>query len=903
MTTGAASWLVAIAVLIWSTVVRAGNDIEICLDRVVSGTNLIDVRVAPGTSDLFVAQKEGILLRLNRTGTARLTTVADFRTGVEPSGEQGFLSFAFHPKFTSDGANKRLLYFYYIRRSDGASVVSERAMNATGGLQAERVLFTVTQPFSNHNGGSLLFSPLDGYLYITFGDGGSHDDTANSAQTKTTFLGKVLRIDVDRRDPGKQYAVPSDNPYVSDSSFLPEIFAFGLRNPFRCFFHQNKPRYLYVADVGQGAWETVKIIDTVDVVSRRGVNLGWPILEGTGCNTNAYSEVPSLRGSVTTARCNNERSRYTAPIFQYRNAGGASIIGGPIIRGSADPRLANRYIFADYQRCVGFSGGRYVTSNCGAINLMALDPQPANDDLHSCPAPCLLANTTGVDDATNYAWVHRLIVKTTQSVTWNDQVWAFGEDERGEVLVLNRVGLFALVDPFRCNIGPPPTPKPTPAPMPTPPPTPVIRPALVDVPVLCAGADSADGARTAATLEVALTVTTALVSTEVFSLRTRAFNGRVPGPTIAVPRGTRLRITLKNELGPETPASLQGGGMSGMAPLDAMNRLHRPNTTNLHVHGLHVSPLGTADNMTRECKPGESLLYEYDIDADHASGLNWYHTHAHGSTAIQMEGGMAGAIVVLDDPAELQPGLAATKEHVLVAQMFGFAGNEELGNIVELAKATKSDLAMQPTNPGLAARYYIVNGQFQPQLVVQRNEPRRLRIVNAGGSHMLYMTLSRAAGAAGGACNVTLLATDGVYSDRPRTISRIVIPPGGRADVAFLCGAAGDYELRSSALPDTAAPVLSNAAAFDGLLLHVQVQGTSYTGLATMPSALPPVPAYLASLVNATLSRGSQSLTFASAQMSVNGARYGSGAPIANVSLGDVFELRLQSDDSINHPY
>lgn len=900
MTTGVV--LLLVAFLFFVVVVRGGGDVEICLERIVSGSNLIEVRVAPGTSDLYLAQKEGIFMRLNRTGTPTLVNVADFRTGVEPNGEQGFLSFAFHPKFTSEPGNRKI-YVYYIRRSDRASVVSERVMNSTGGLQPERILFTVAQPFTNHNGGSLLFSPLDGYLYITFGDGGSHDDTANAGQTKQTFLGKVLRIDVDRRDPGKQYAVPSDNPYVSDSSFLPEIFAFGLRNPFRCFFHQSKPRYLYVADVGQGAWETVKIIDTVDVVTRRGINLGWPIFEGTQCNTNAYSEIPSLRGSVTPARCQNESSRYTGPIFQYRNGGGASIIGGPIYRGNADPRLTGRYLFADFQRCIGFSGGRYITNNCGAINLMALDPQPANDVLHSCPAPCMLATTSGVNEATNYAWVHRLPVKTTQSVTWNDQVWAFGEDERGEALVLNRVGLFAIVDPFRCNIGPPPTPRPTPSPMPTPPPTPVMRPALVDVPVLCAAAAAADGAGAAATLEVALTVTTAVVSTEAFSLRTRAFNGRVPGPTIAVPRGTRLRISLQNQLGPETAASLQGGGMSGMAPLDAMNRLHRPNTTNLHVHGMHVSPLGAADNMTRECKPGETIVYEYDIDADHASGINWYHTHLHGATAIQMEGGVAGAIVVLDDPSELQPGLAAMKEHVLVLQHFGFAGNEELGNILEIAKSSKSDLAMQPTNPGLADRYYLVNGQYQPQLVVQRNEPRRLRIVNAGGSQLLYMTLAKGAGAAGGTCNVTLLATDGVYSDRPRSIARIVIPPGGRADVAFFCNATGDYELRSSALPDTAAPILANAATFDGLLLHVQVQSTAYAGSAAIPTALPPLPSYLASLVNATLSRAAQSLSFASAQMSVNGARYGSGAPIANVSLGDLFELRLQSDDSINHPY
>jgi hypothetical protein len=308
MTAGA---FVIVLFLATFSVVRCGGDVEICLDRVVSGSNLIDVRVAPGTSDLFVAQKEGILLRLNRTGTTRLVTVADFRTGVAPNGEQGFLSFAFHPKFTSD-PNKRLIYVYYIRRSDGTSVVSERAMNATGGLQAERVLFTVAQPFSNHNGGSLLFSPLDGYLYVTFGDGGSHDDTAQRWPDQA---------DVPRQEccaststgatPASSTRCRRTTRTSATARFCPRSLQWVCAIRFAASFIRTSRAISTSPTSGRARGRRLKIIDTVrrHRLARASTWAGRSS-RARNCNTNAYSEVPSLRGSVTAARCNNERSRY-----------------------------------------------------------------------------------------------------------------------------------------------------------------------------------------------------------------------------------------------------------------------------------------------------------------------------------------------------------------------------------------------------------------------------------------------------------------------------------------------------------------------------------------------------------------------------------------------------------------
>jgi glucose/arabinose dehydrogenase len=130
----------------------------------------------------------------------------------------------------------------------------------------------ITQPFSNHNGGDLLFGG-DGYLYITLGDGGSSNDADDAGQAKNKLLGKILRIDVDSTTAG-QYGIPSDNPFTADSDYRPEIFSMGLRNPWRCSFDSQQRTKLYCGDVGQNRWEEVDVLDTNEVVAAKGANLG-----------------------------------------------------------------------------------------------------------------------------------------------------------------------------------------------------------------------------------------------------------------------------------------------------------------------------------------------------------------------------------------------------------------------------------------------------------------------------------------------------------------------------------------------------------------------------------------------------------------------------------------------------
>lgn len=242
--------------------------------------------------------------------------------------ERGLLGIAFHPNFA---VNKKF-YVYYsapskVKGSDHQSVISEFKVG-TNPLQAdpasERVLFTVQQPESNHNGGELKFGP-DGYLYIGLGDGGGagdkHGKTGNG-QDLSTFLGKILRIDV--KTDGA-YRVPEDNPFVSDKQAKPEIWAYGLRNPWR-FSFDKKSGQLFAADVGQNKFEEVNIIE-------KGGNYGWKIMEASHCydpETNCKTE------------------GLTLPIHEYEHKIGISITGGYVYNGKAIPSLSGKYIFADW---------------------------------------------------------------------------------------------------------------------------------------------------------------------------------------------------------------------------------------------------------------------------------------------------------------------------------------------------------------------------------------------------------------------------------------------------------------------------------------------------------------------------------------------------------------------------
>jgi glucose/arabinose dehydrogenase len=282
-----------------------------------------------GSDRLFVVQRGGQVRVINADGSLRGAPFVDLSAKVVAGGEQGLLGLAFHPDFAANGR----LFVDYTRASDGADVVSELTASAdrsSASPASERVLLAVADPYANHNGGQLAFGP-DGYLYIAMGDGGSGGDPQGNGQNRQALLGKILRIDVDgTHAAGKEYAIPNSNPYapggVSPGAGLPEIWAYGLRNPWRFSFDRGNGD-LYIGDVGQNAWEEV---DRQPAGSHGGENYGWNAFEGTHC----YEDC----GGVS----------YVRPIAEYGHGVGCSVTGGYVYRGAAQPALRGFYILGDY---------------------------------------------------------------------------------------------------------------------------------------------------------------------------------------------------------------------------------------------------------------------------------------------------------------------------------------------------------------------------------------------------------------------------------------------------------------------------------------------------------------------------------------------------------------------------
>jgi len=299
-----------------------------------------------GSGRLFVTERDGSIRVIAANGTLRAAPFVDLSDRVLGGGEQGLLGLAFHPSFETN----RRLFVHYTRRSDGSGIVSELTASADGGSAnpaSERILLTVPDQFPNHNGGQLAFG-RDGYLYIALGDGGGGGDPLGSGQSRQTLLGKILRIDVDgAHAAGKQYAIPASNPYaaaggVSPGAGLPEIWAYGLRNPWRFSFDRSNGD-LYIGDVGQGNWEE---IDRQPGGSRGGENYGWNAYEGTHCY--------AVCSGVTAV----------SPITEYSHDLGCSVTGGYVYRGTSQPSLAGIYLFGDYCSGTIFSipagGGTHV---------------------------------------------------------------------------------------------------------------------------------------------------------------------------------------------------------------------------------------------------------------------------------------------------------------------------------------------------------------------------------------------------------------------------------------------------------------------------------------------------------------------------------------------------------------
>jgi glucose/arabinose dehydrogenase len=280
----------------------------------------------------YVVEQPGRILTF-REGDANAAVFLDIRDHVDFGGEKGLLGFALAPDFASTG----VFFVDYTRPGPLRTEISSFTSNGSVANKAsEVVILEIAQPFDNHNGGQIAFGP-DGYLYIGMGDGGSGGDPQRNGQNKNALLGKVLRIDVSDRT---KYRVPSDNPLAAGGG-RGEIWAYGLRNPWR-FSFDTATGTLWLADVGQNAWEEV------DVVSR-GANYGWNTMEATHCYNAASCATAGL----------------TLPVFEYGHDLGCSVTGGFVDRGAA-PDLRGVYLFGDY--CSGriwglrYEGGRVVAS-------------------------------------------------------------------------------------------------------------------------------------------------------------------------------------------------------------------------------------------------------------------------------------------------------------------------------------------------------------------------------------------------------------------------------------------------------------------------------------------------------------------------------------------------------------
>jgi glucose/arabinose dehydrogenase len=301
--------------------------------------------VNAGDDRLFVVQRGGAIRIVQPNGTVLPTNFLTLTSStVLSGGERGLLGLAFHPNYVNNG----FFYVNYTRAGDGATVIARYSVDTNNpniaNPNSAQILLTIPQPFSNHNGGSLVFGP-DGFLYIGMGDGGSGGDPQNLAQNQNSLLGKMLRIDVDG---GSPYGIPADNPNVSNA-FPNEIWAIGMRNPWK-FSFDRVTGDLWIADVGQNAREE---INKVNAPLTPGLNFGWRCYEAS---------LP-----FNTADCLSA-SNYTFPVAEYNLGGGnCSITGGYVYRGSTYPNMVGKYFFADY--CSNRIG--WVNNNGGTITWSA----------------------------------------------------------------------------------------------------------------------------------------------------------------------------------------------------------------------------------------------------------------------------------------------------------------------------------------------------------------------------------------------------------------------------------------------------------------------------------------------------------------------------------------------------
>jgi glucose/arabinose dehydrogenase len=279
-----------------------------------------------GSGRQFIVEKGGTI-RIVKGDQVLATPFIDLTSKIRASGnEQGLLGLAFHPRYTENGR-----FFVGYTDSAGRNTVERYQVSADpdrGDPSTGVILLAIDDPASNHNGGMVVFGP-DGKLWVGTGDGGASGDRYQNGQNRQTLLGKMLRLDVDNGEP---YGIPADNPHVGNAAYRPEIWAMGMRNPWRYSFDRGNGD-LWIGDVGQNAYEE---IDWVAGGNPGVINFGWPVAEGLHCYP-------------AGSRC--DASPYVQPVAEYGRDGGCSVTGGYVYRGSAHPSIQGLYLFGDF--CTG----------------------------------------------------------------------------------------------------------------------------------------------------------------------------------------------------------------------------------------------------------------------------------------------------------------------------------------------------------------------------------------------------------------------------------------------------------------------------------------------------------------------------------------------------------------------
>jgi glucose/arabinose dehydrogenase len=303
-------------------------EVDLQLTEVASADAPTAIVTRPGTDQLYIAEREGRVLSLDVSGSGanRQYSVADdpildISDDVVTDVERGLLDIEFSP----DGSQ---LYVHYSLAPDGNTQIDAYDMDGDRvDTSSRREVLSVEQPYANHNGGEIEFGP-DGYLYIGLGDGGNAGDPNGNGQDTEALLGKILRIDPLHPRGDQGYSIPSDNPFASGDGGAPEVWLYGVRNPWRFSFDPETDD-LWVGDVGQDQWEEVDLLPAAGG-GGRGANLGWNRMEGS----HPYE--------------GDEPDGDVLPVYEYSHDEGCSITGGVVYRGSAIPALDGAYLFADY---------------------------------------------------------------------------------------------------------------------------------------------------------------------------------------------------------------------------------------------------------------------------------------------------------------------------------------------------------------------------------------------------------------------------------------------------------------------------------------------------------------------------------------------------------------------------